>query len=308
MLRKLILPLILVLALALPVTAFGDDPFPEVIPLPDGFQPEGITIGRGTTFFVGSIPTGAIYRGDLRTGQGKLLVEPRSGRAAIGLAVDRTGKRLYVAGGPTGQAYVYDTATGAELATYQLTSPGTFVNDVVVTQDAAYFTDSFRPVIYRVPLAANGDLPDQGDVETITLGGEFQFVQGAFNLNGIDATPNGKQLIVVNSSLGQLYTVDPSTGFAELIDLGAERVFNGDGILLHGRDLYVVQNRLNQIAVVRLSADLERGTVTERITDEDFRVPTTIDEFGSRLYAVNARFGTPPTADTDYEVVQIRRR
>lgn len=308
MLRKLVPPLILVLALAFPATAFGDDPFPEVIPLPDGFQPEGIAIGRGTTFFVGSIPTGAIYRGDLRTGQDELLVEPRSGRAAIGLAVDRTGKRLFVAGGPTGQAYVYDTATGAELATYQLTSPGTFVNDVVVTQEAAYFTDSFRPVIYRVPLAPNGDLPDQSDIETITLGGEFQFVQGAFNLNGIDATPNGKQLIVVNSSLGQLYTVDPSTGFAELIDLGAEQVFNGDGILLHGRDLYVVQNRRNQIAVVRLSADLELGTVTERITDEDFRVPTTIDEFGSRLYAVNARFGTTPTSDTDYEVVQFRRR
>lgn len=236
-----------------------------------------------------------------------MLVEPVEGRAAIGLTTDPAGRRLYVAGGPTGQAYLYDTETGALLAQYQLTAPGTFVNDVVVTRDAAYFTDSFRPVIYRVPISPNGTLADASEVETIVLGGEFEFVAGAFNLNGIEATPNGKRLIVVNSSLGQLYTVDPNTGFAERIDLGGVQLRNGDGLLLLGRDLYVVQNRLNQIAVVRLSPDLESGTVVQYITDADFRVPTTIDNFGSRIYAVNARFGTPPTPETEYEVVQVRR-
>ena len=44
--------------------------FPEEISLPTGFRPEGIAIGNGTTFYVGSIPTGAVYRGDLRTGEG----------------------------------------------------------------------------------------------------------------------------------------------------------------------------------------------------------------------------------------------
>ena len=48
--------------------------FPAVIQLPTGFQPEGIEIGKGTTFYVGSVATGAIYRGDLRTGQGAILV------------------------------------------------------------------------------------------------------------------------------------------------------------------------------------------------------------------------------------------
>ena len=307
MLRRLTLALILLLTLSVPGSARAGAAFPEVIPLPDGLQPEGIAIGRGTTFFVGSIPTGAIYHGDLRTGQGDVLVEPVAGRAAIGLATDPAGRRLYVAGGPTGQAYVYDTETGALLAQYQLTAPGTFVNDVVVTRDAAYFTDSFRPVIYRVPILPDGTLADQSEVETIALGGEFEFVVDAFNLNGIEATPNGKRLIVVNSSLGQLYIVDPNTGFAERIDLEGVQVFNGDGLLLSGRDLYVVQNRLNQIAVVRLSPDLESGTVVRYITDADFRVPTTIDNFGSRIYAVNARFGTPPTPDTEYEVIQVRR-
>jgi hypothetical protein len=69
--------------------------------------------------------------------------------------------------------------------------------------------------------------------------------------------------------------------------------------------LFVVQNRLNQIAVVELNADLTAGTITETLTDSDFRVPTTIARFGNALYAVNARFGTPPTPETEYEVVRV---
>lgn len=42
--------------------------WPMRIDLPDGFAPEGIAIGRGTTFYVGSIPTGALYRVQSNTG------------------------------------------------------------------------------------------------------------------------------------------------------------------------------------------------------------------------------------------------
>src|SRR5688572_26615675 len=48
--------------------------FPPTIALPNGWQPEGIAVGDGSTFYVGSIPTGAVYRGDLRTGKGATLV------------------------------------------------------------------------------------------------------------------------------------------------------------------------------------------------------------------------------------------
>ena len=44
-------------------------PFPDRIELPDGFQPEGITIGPGATAYVGSLATGAIYAVNLRTGE-----------------------------------------------------------------------------------------------------------------------------------------------------------------------------------------------------------------------------------------------
>ena len=91
---------------------------------------------------------------------------------------------------------------------------------------------------------------------------------------------------------------------SEIALTGGEVTF-GDGLLLEGRTLYVVRNRLNQIAVVRLSADLASGQVVRSLTDPDFDVPTTIDDFGNSLYAVNARFGTPPTPTTPYDVVRV---
>lgn len=279
--------------------------FPESIPLPDGFQPEGIASGPGTTFFVGSIPTGAIYRGDIETGEGEILVPAQEGRSAIGLKYDPNSGLLFVAGGATGFAYVYDAETGENVAEIQLTDLPSFINDVVLTGDAAYFTNSFQPVIYRVPLLPKGQFPDTPMVEEITLGGEYQFTPGAFNANGIAATPNGERLIIVNSNEGALYNVDPATGVATRIDLGTGAVPNGDGILLRGRTLYVVQNRLNQVAVIRMNADFTAGTITRTITSPLFRVPTTIAGFGKSLYVVNARFGTPPTPDTDYDVVRV---
>ena len=91
--------------------------FPAVIQLPTGFQPEGIEVGKGTTFYVGSVATGAVYRGDLRTGQGAILVPAAAGRSATGIEYDH--KRLFVAGASTGGAYIYDARTGALLKTYQ---------------------------------------------------------------------------------------------------------------------------------------------------------------------------------------------
>lgn len=275
----------------------------DTFPLPSGFQPEGIALGVGGDFYVGSIPTGDIYRGDSRTGEGAVVVDAPDGRAAIGIEVDRR-NRIFVAGGPTGQAYVYDADTGETLATYDLTEGPAFVNDVVVTRQAAYFTDSVNPVIYKVPLGPGGSLSDPGAVEVLPLSGDLVYQDG-FNVNGIEATPSGRRLIVVQSNTGMLFSVDPNTGVADAIDLGVESVPNGDGLLFDGFTLYVVQNQLNTVAEVKLRPDLSSGTVESRTTDADFDVPTTVDERANRLYLVNARFTTPPGPDTAYEVVVI---
>ena len=70
----------------------------------------------------------------------------------------------------------------------------------------------------------------------------------------------------------RLFRIDPKNGATTLVDLGGTILTNGDGILLHGRTLYVLQNRLNKIAVLRLSKDLTSGELRREITDSDFDV------------------------------------
>jgi sugar lactone lactonase YvrE len=143
-------------------------------------------------------------------------------------------------------------------------------------------------------------------VVTLPLAGDIAS-PGAFN-NGISPTPDGRGLLVAQSNTASLFRVDPATGASTRVDLGGETLPNGDGILLHGRTLYVVQNQLNQVAVVRLDHGGTRGQVVQRLTDPRFDVPTTVAIFGNRLYLPNARFNTTPTPTTPYTAVAIRRR
>jgi sugar lactone lactonase YvrE len=276
--------------------------FPQVIQLPKGFQPEGIEVGRGTTFYVGSVANGAIFRGNLRTGTGSILVQGATGKAATGIELDNR-NRLFVSGASTGKAYVYNARTGAPIRTYTFADAPTFINDAVATRTGVFFTDSQKAVLYRIPIGPGGAL---GNAQTIPLTGDFKLVSG-FNLNGIDATPNGKTLIAVQSNTGKLFRIDPSTGVTRELSLGSESVPNGDGILLTGRTLYVVQNQLNRVAVIALSADLSSGRVVTRLSDPDFAVPTTIDDHGRRLYAVNARFGIANPSSAEFQVVQLAK-
>jgi hypothetical protein len=290
-----------VAALLLPAIPASARPLPDRIPLPNGFSPEGIDITGDGTFFTGSLIDGSIYRGDVRTGLGDVFIEPPPGRIAVGMKVHK--RLLYVAGGDTGDAYVYDTRSGATVRFYSF-SPGGFVNDVVVTKDAAWFTDSFFPFLYKVPVSRSGTPGDPSEVEAIPLTGDIVYEEG-FNVNGIDATPNGRTLVIVQSNTGKLFTVEPSSGVTSEIDLGAENVESGDGILLDGRNLYVVQNFLNLLAKVRLDPKLTSGVVVSRTSDEDFDIPTTVAERGNVLYLVNARFTTPPTPETEYWIAPI---
>ncbi|MFL6035322.1 MAG: YncE family protein, partial [Gaiellaceae bacterium] len=154
-------------ALAGGVPAAKQKPFPDVIQLPTGFRPEGIEI-KGQTFYVGSVATGAIVRGNLRTGSVEPLIPGGAGRPATG--IELAGHRLFVAGAGSGKAYVYDTGTKLLVKEYNFGASPTFINDVVVTHDAAYFTDSQQGALYRVPLGPNGAL---GDAQPIKLGGDY---------------------------------------------------------------------------------------------------------------------------------------
>ena len=293
----------LALAAAQIGTARGKRERPQTIALPNGFQPEGIASGRGNELFVGSIPTGRVVRVDPKRGTTSPVVPQREGRRAIGLKYHQ--RQLFVAGGPTGRAFVYDARTGDDLADVQLAPPPTFINDVAVTRRGAFFTDSQRRQLYRLDVRST-------TATTIPITGDLAIDDdpGTFEANGIAAARGGRTLLVIQSRTGDLFTVDPATGASRRVAVtgGADdgKLLNGDGLLLRGRTLYVVQNQKNRIAVVQLSGDLTRGVVERVLTDDDLNVPTTIARLQGDLFAVNAKFGIDEPESAPYEVVRLR--
>ena len=299
MLRKALPITVLVLALLVPAAPAGSGA-QSSIPLPQEFRPEGIASGKGDTFYVGSIPLGAVYRGSYRTGEGAILVPPHTERNHTGLKVDSRFDRLFVAGGESQGIYVYDARTGADVASFHLPGAG-FVNDVILTHNAAYFTDSLVAQLYRVGIRRNGELTAP---ERIAYSGELEFMPG-FNVNGIETLRGGRRLVVVQSNLGKLFQVNARTGRTREIELD-EPVMNGDGLLRRGRTLYVVQNRLSRVAVVKLDGRARSGAVRRFLTDARLDVPTTIAPFKDFIYAVNGRFDRPD--DDEDDIVQLRDR
>ena len=303
--RVALLLLILTALVATPTSAVAVPPFerqPSVIVLPGASSTEGIAKGKGSTFYAGDLFGGDIFRGNVRHGTAELFIDAPEGRMAVGMDFDRRHDLLFVAGGP-GQAYVYDTRSGATVASYTFGDPASsFINDVTVTAEGAWFTDSLQPKLYFVPIDKRGT---PGDFQTLQLSGPAADTSGEFNLNGIRAADQGRTLIVAHSGNGALYTVDPDTGASAAI--AGVSVPNVDGIELSGKNLWAVQNSINQVTRIRLNNDLTSGTVVKVITSEAFQFPTTAARFGNLLAVVNAKFDTgfPPTAD-QYEVVLVR--
>jgi sugar lactone lactonase YvrE len=310
---RLILLLGLVLSLSLviapAVAAHGPDrhgSLPSQIDLPDAWQPEGITAGRGAAFYVGSIPGGAIWKGNFRTGNGKVLVPSVTGQVAVGVDYDWRKGRIWVAGGPTGDVRVYNARSGKLLQTYHFTSATPpFLNDLVVTRTAVYVTDSFNQQLDVIPLGRHGKLPAPSKAYSMPLTGAITY-QAGFNANGIVARSGW--LILVQSNTGLLFRVDPRTGVARKIDLGSNLVTNGDGLELHGRTLYVVRNQSNLVAVFRLGSRLKSARLLGELKSAGLDIPTTAAFSLGRLWVVNARFNTLPTATTKYWITRLPAR
>ncbi|MGY1496841.1 SMP-30/gluconolactonase/LRE family protein [Streptomyces sp. QTS52] len=272
----------------------------KVITLPGATSAEGIAAGAGSTFYAGDLFRGDIYRGDIRRGTAELFIDVPEGRVSVGMKADVGRGLLFVAGGESGKGYIYNTRTGATVATPQLGAVGAgYINDVALTRGGAWFTDSSQAKLYFLPINRHGT---PGKVRTLDVTGPAGGTSGAFNLNGIQATPDGKTLIVAHSSTEAVYTVNPATGVSTLIEGLGQRP-NADGLILDDRRLWVVQSLNNKIARFELSRDLSHGTLQKEITSPHFGVPTTAALFGRHLAAVNAHFdtGVPPTSPT-YEV------
>ncbi|KQX82479.1 hypothetical protein [Streptomyces sp. Root1310] len=283
-----------------PKSPTDKDVWPTEYPLPDGWLPEGIAIGGKPYAYQGSRANGGILRTDLRTGEGTVLYAGGTGQVSVGLKLDHDGL-LYVAGS-TGVARVIDSRTGLLLTSHQLSAAvGHFINDVTLLGDRAWFTDSRDAVLYGAPRGRT-----DGEIRALPLTGDWVQLPDVNNANGIVGTPDGRGLIVVKSTPGELYNVDVRTGHATRIALvGASDVVNGDGLYRIGRTLYVVQNRLNLISVWSLDRTATTATLTRTITDPRFDVPTTAARYGDRLYLVNARFTSPQLPETTFTAVAV---
>ncbi|MFI9814231.1 SMP-30/gluconolactonase/LRE family protein [Saccharothrix variisporea] len=287
-----------------PTTAAAT-PFPTRFPLPDGFMPEGIAIGAWPTAYFGSRADGSIYAVDLATGRGRVLAAG-PGTPSLGIKVDSARRRLFVAGGTGGDVRVLDARDGRTIASYRLFEGESFVNDLVITRDAVWLTDSDEPTLYRLPLGPCGELPAPEDVTRVPLTGDMVDIPDVANANGIVTTPDGTGFVIGQTSTGKLFRVDHH-GVTREIDLGGVLLPRNDGLLREGRNLYVVQNRVNLFTKLELSADASSARVVTQLTDPRFDVPATVAAWGNRFYLVNGRFSTTPTPTTTYDAIAIER-
>jgi sugar lactone lactonase YvrE len=256
--------------------------------------PEGVAYRSDTgDFYVGSTADGTVFRGNVEGGskEAEVFLEPESdGRTtAIGMEVDKEG-RLFIAGGETGRIFVYDTESADQIHRLDTTpdAEATFLNDVAVARDGdAYFTDSIRPILFRVASAGGG----AGEVEPwLNFEGTPAEYEEGFNLNGIDATKDGRYLVAVQSNTGELFRIDTESKEVDEIDLGGETLANGDGLMLDGRTVYVVRNEQELIVPVTLSGEYINGEVGEPFSDPSFAFPTTLAKTDGRLLVVNSQF------------------
>jgi sugar lactone lactonase YvrE len=270
-----------------------------------GDTPEGIAVTRDGAMYVTSVGTGAVYRGRVDDP----LLHPflpagSDGRTqATGIHLDRSG-RIFVAGYATAALFVYDQH-GILLAK-RAARPGSALNDLVITADAVYVTDSVHQSIWRASLSGR----DIGPLEEWITAAELS--PTPFFLNGIVATPSQRALLVADQGANVTYRIDVASRRAKAIAVrGADGHMSGDGLLLEGHRLYGVYATDNghggfayQVRLVELDGDFGAARViADSPPAPDGSTPTTLARDRGRLLWVNSQLdiapGTPPYTVTE---------
>ena len=286
----------------------------RVLALPDAAAyPEGIAAAPdGRTLYTTNAVTGAVFAIDVASGKVTAAGDPfgiapgaesTAPLRSLGAKVDGRG-RLWVAGGTTGSMHLFDLASKTTVATFTTPGTGGFINDVVLTPEAAYFTDTRRPMLWRVPAGANADAALEPWISF--AGTALEYTDGA-NLNGIAATPDGRYLIVVQMAAGKLFRIDTRAREVARIDAGSELLTLGDGLILDGRRLYLVRQGAGEIVALDLGADFLTAKVVKRITPAQLAWPATAALVGDRLFVANSQFNKrgSNTAVKPFSVVSI---
>lgn len=309
-----------VLTLALAGASACDKPLPSTYNLPgDTVYPEGIAADADRdTYYVSSLAQGTVFRGRLGEGAASVFLQPgQDGRTvSLGLNLDRTRNRLFVSGGATGLAFVYDTnngqllgkfSTGVTPSTDPNAPPTTFVNDVAVASNGdAYFTDSIVPTLFRLPASAIGQgsttqpLEAWLDLNNTTF--QYQYGQdllSSINANGIALSPDGQYLIVAQTNNGKLFRITVAT--RQVTEITGVTVAGGDGLVVNGTTLYAIHQATPPIVRINMATDFASGTDSPLPSQPTgLLAPTTAALAGNRLLVVNSQIdklfaGTAPT-------------
>lgn len=271
-----------------------------VFDLPDTVVfPEGIAVDKSSgRLYVGNTVDGAVHRSvsdDPGDGFEVFIPADDERDQLVGMKV-RDGL-LFAAGRRNATLHVHDVETGDEVAT--LTTPDaerTLLNDISFDADHAYVTDSFRPVVFRVPLDqldSASELEPWLDLTTTPLA-----YDDGFNLNGITASDDGTVLLTVQSNTGTLWRIDIATQQVTEIELDGGDLATGDGLLLDDTTLYAVTNSPDALVRIELDDELTTGAVTDTLDDDSLDLPTTVAEANGSLYVVNSQLDDSPGEQT----------
>lgn len=285
----------------------------DVAPLPDGLRPEGITSGRGTTYYAGGMADGKIVTGDLEQGGSRVLLTGAFGRQLRGMQWDARTDLIWAVGnvGTTAHVYAVNASTG-RIRSDIIVPGGAFLNDVVVTDRSVWVTDSRVDRLTQIPLTAAGRPRSGADLRFLPLSGSWPAGDGMINnANGIRDLPNG-DLVLNNSATGGLFQVSPTTGAATEIPVsGGPGLTGGDGLERRGLVLYDVRGSgPAEVSVLQLrrQGDVFRAVWLGALTAPSLDVPSTATYAGGALWAVNARFGVPSPETASYSISKLPAR
>lgn len=279
---------------------------PTVLPLPEAAAyPEGVTVDPTSgAVYTNSASTGVVVRLDPETGATAVVGDPlnraearpdKPMSVALGLKADGEG-RLWVAGARTGSMHVVDIATGRRLARFTTPEGPSLINDVALTWEAAYFTDTLRPVLWRVSRDA---VTDTALEPWLSFEGTALRYGEEPNLNGIAATADGRYLIVVQMKAGRLFRIDTRTREVAAIDTAGVALAGGDGLVLDGRRLYVVRQWAGEVVALDLSPDFATATEVKRISPSELAWPATAAIRGDRLIVANSQLNRRDAGDPE---------
>ena len=311
--KSLFLPLLMVLgtgAVAQNITFNEKELYPESLDF----------YAKDKCYYVSSLHYGKIGKVNSK-GEYKLFVDDKDLPSAIGLRIDKYHNQLLVCASDPGVSVktkpsqqgkfaklaIYDLENGSRKAFIDLgklnkTGDKNFANDIALSPDGkyAYVTNSFAPIVYKVDLMS---------YKAEVFVQDPRFSADGFGLNGIACLNNG-YVIVVNSSKGELYRIDPKNTKDIVKTTVDADLKGGDGLVSNGKgELVIISNA--QQKIYKLTSNDNFGNATVSTTaDATNTFPTTGYLLKSGKYLVlNAKLNeifTPGTTLTsDYLIQEV---